>query len=291
MSAKDNAKRSRFADRREILRYGFPNLLRSKVALSQRGQLWLEILKREGIARIEEEEFRKVADHLDDVYFSKLESKSRAQLSGEELGDKLLFARDSNDPMFQEYGADILCEISFRDPALSPLLLNPDISGLCYNYYRRQPYYRNQPVLQRLAHKSGQEAESAAAFHVDRMHQISLMLLLSDVTEKDTHMEYVLRSQQRRMWKLGIEMSEAQAAEVAKQGQVMSCIGEKGTLYIFDASGVHRRCLVPGSTRKIFHCNVTTGHHLRDFIDHRGNWEALEALPPHTQRMFSKLKR
>jgi len=278
------------SDRMEILRYTLPNLFKRTVAISQRGQLWLEILRREGIVGITEDEFIQVAENLEKDYFSRLEGKTNTNLSAEELGKPGLFVRDTNDQLFRDYGASALCEISFREPALAPFLFHSDLTGLCYNYYHRQPYYRNQPVLQRLEFQSGQNDQEAGAFHVDRLHQISFMLLVSDVTEKDTHMEYALRTHNRAMWKHGIGMNPEEAKLLAKRGEVLKCIGEKGMLYIFDASGIHRRCLIPGSARKILHCNVTTGHHLKEFVDRRGGWTGLANQPKHIRRMFDKLK-
>jgi hypothetical protein len=270
----------------QYARYGSPNLAMPRVALSPRAESWLESLRREGIVRIEDEAFRAAADYIEDAYFAPLERSGSA--SSVRFNNPDLFLLDGNQPKYIAGGIEISVYVSFKDPALSALFFHPELNALLYNYYGRQPYYRNLPMLQKVSYETTQAPFSNGQFHVDHPGQVSLMLLVSTVTERDTHMEYAAGS--HRHYRLEGPHPDA----VARCGyRLVPLTGEKGTLFVFDASGVHRACYLPGVSRKILHLNVTTGHHIqtahrRDDLD---RWPALEQLPAHSRRMMAKVGR
>lgn len=270
-------------------RYATPNVLTPQVSSSSKAREWLEQMRSSGIVKIEEEKFSEVAGYLNSKYFSKLEGGC-LNLEGRDLGSSDLFAVDVNDPRYEKWGVEIKCVISFKDPVLSQLVLHSDLTNMLYNYFKRQPYYRNQPVLQKVSYREGQDPQGDDSFHVDNLHQISVMLLISDQTERDTHMEYALGSNRRPVLRQGIYISHAEARERARDFPIFKCIGKKGTLFVFDTSGIHRRYLLPGNPRKMLHLNVTTGHHMAACRENLKNWRELAISSAYVQRMFTKFR-
>ena len=266
------------------MRYTFPNLFRSQVPASPKARGWLSTLRRDGIIRIEEETFREIADYVDEIYFAQMDRPDGA--SEIRLPHPDLFVKDINPSKYREYGTEVGCSISFKDPRLAPLFFDPDLTGLLYNYYRRQPYYRNQPFLQKISYDGKTPPNTNFNWHVDYVHQMSFMLLVSNVTLRDTHMRYALGSHRRirpvRNYPEGI---------VERHGfKVFDAIGPKGTLFVFDAGGIHRACYLGGTTRKILHLNITTGHHTAaERYDRLEPWAGLTAYPPHGRRMMEKI--
>ena len=192
----------------EAIRYTFPDLRRPYVPLSAQGRKWLESFQRDGILRAETPEFRQACDYLDEIYFRPLEEGKGA--AGIRLARPDLFAKENNPDRYREGGTEINVNISFKDPKLAAVFFHPDLNGILYNYYRRQPYYRNQPLLQKISYDGRVPPLSNSNWHVDYVHQVSIMLLVSDVTERDTHMQYALGSH-RQTRLVGIYPEEAVA--------------------------------------------------------------------------------
>ncbi len=250
-----------------VIRYTFPNLLRPQVPLSPRGKEWLATMQRDGILRAEDEAFREAVDHLERSYFARLENGRTTPRI--DLG-KDMFILDIGSDRLRKTGTSVHASISFTDPQLASVFFHADLNAVLYNYYRRQPFFRNQPLVQTDAYDGRVPAGSNGQFHVDYLHQVSLMLLVTDVTTADTHMQYALGSH-KRIWPVGISPE----GTVERFGyRVADVIGSKGTLYLFDAGGIHRANYVAGTRRKILHMNFTTGHHISG-----GRYDRLEACP------------
>ncbi len=119
------------------------------------------------------------------------------------------------------------------------------------------------------------------------------MLLISDVTEAGTHMEYVVGSHKRSFLFLreGIQMSNEESEHRAEAAKEMFYLtGPKGTLFLYDSTGVHRRNLIPGSRRKALIWTVTTGHHLHTFTEITDDWPELQDDLLFVRRMFDKVR-
>ena len=65
--------------------------------------------------------------------------------------------------------------------------------------------------------------------------------------------------------------------------------GKKGTLYVYDTSGMHSRNLIAGTSRKCLIWTVTTGHHLDTFTETTDSWPELRTDPEVVQHMFDKM--
>ncbi len=139
----------------------------------------------------------------------------------------------------------------------------------------------------------GQPVSPGNEWHSDRYRQISAMLLISDVTEAGTHMEYVVGSHKRSFLFLreGIQMSNEESEHRAEAAKEMFYLtGPKGTLFLYDSTGVHRRNLIPGSRRKALIWTVTTGHHLHTFTEITDDWPELQDDLLFVRRMFDKVR-
>jgi hypothetical protein len=274
----------------DFAKFTVPNPVRPSIRISGRAEGWLQELRENGIVRIESDGLRAAADRLDD-YLTMIRNSPTGNLDGSQLGDRRLFAQNANSELHKSFGVEVACWISFKDERLKPLLRDPEIAGMMYNYYRRQPYYRNQPRLQYITLNPGQKIVTGNEFHVDRFHQVSAMILVSDVTEEGTHMNYLLKSHRRSLLRTGIEMQppECERWVEEKRYPMFNLTGKNGTLYVYDTSGVHSRNLIAGSSRKCLIWTVTTGHHLDVFTETTDDWPELRHDPEVIQRMFDKM--
>lgn len=274
--------------------YATPSATNTSVQLSPAARSWLATLRRDGIVKIEgNPDFERVASYVEETYFKQIESNPTQFLGASgpsyPFRDRERFIWDTNRERDMKAGTDVCCSISFLDRDCAPLFLNDDLSCVLLKYYARQPYYRNQPVIQKVALKSGQAPLANGLFHVDHLRQISVMLLVSDVTESDTHMEFCEGSHKRNLLREGIELTREECKSKFSPYPVFKCIGRKGTLFVFDTSGFHRANYIANSTRKILHLNVNTGHHLEPFIDRKSSFTTLSRAPIYVRRMFEHL--
>ncbi len=101
-----------------------------------------------------------------------------------------------------------------------------------------------------------------ALFHLDKgLDQISIMFLVKDLSENDTHMQYSMGSNKEKH--KTVDRFKFDQDLIEKKYPIMKCIGKAGTVFIFrEGMGFHRGFQVSGSTRKILHLNVTSGHDL-----------------------------
>lgn len=97
--------------------------------------------------------------------------------------------------------------------------------------------------------------------------QLSLMLLLNDLDEKTTHMEYLLSSHKRKLFDLIVHKNFEQCEKEIKKNnyKIFKCIGKKGDAFLFNSTGIHRAYYILGTTRNVFHLNFTNGHNLFNY--------------------------
>lgn len=266
-------------------KYYTPDPKTPEVPISARAQGYLEELRENGVTMIPG--FEGVADHLESTYFSVMDG--RAPKNGLAMEQIRLGARD-------DVTNTLNYRISYKDPGLAPLIFDKDVSGILYNYYQRQPLFREQPWVIRNALSADYPAdefaklEISAKFHVDFYRQITMMLLVDDLTEADTHLEYAAGSHKlRNTW----QRYAYTDAEVASRFPIRHCVGPKGTLIIMDAgSGFHRGMHKKGTVRKTLQCVLTTGHYYPS-PDHKmtvKDWQALASQPAYIQRMYDDLR-
>ncbi len=263
--------------------YYAPDKRCPSVPISAQAQTMLSELQEKGLvilpARLPE-----LADYVDNEYFEVLERR-KPRSSTQYLEEVATGKRG-------ELTETVAGKLSFKDSVMAPLFFDADLCGLIYNYYQRQPYYRNQPFLSvsRIKDDSKLSAEIQTKFHIDLYRQISFMLLVNDLTDKDTCLQYAIGSHQDRNkpWDRYSYADE----DICARYKIVNGVGPKGTLLIFDAGcGYHRGNYKRNSTRKFVHTNITTGHYLSmdKKIDSVVGWRELNEYPDHVKRMVDKV--
>jgi hypothetical protein len=266
-------------------KYYTPNAKTPSVVISKRAQAHLEELREEGVTVVHG--FESVADHIENTYFSVIEGRqkdSSQTLEKTDLGER-------DDITNSEH-----YRVSFKDPGLAPMLFDPDVCGILYNYYQRQPYYRGQPrviknaMSKDITFEQFSKLEVSAKFHTDYYRQIAMMFLVNDLSESDTHLEYAVKSHKdRHSWK----RYSYDDLNVQEQYAIKHCVGPRGSLILMDAgSGLHRGAHKKGTVRKILHCLVTTGHYFPEEDEKMSvaDWPALSNCPDYVRHMIDDLR-
>jgi len=154
-------------------------------------------------------------------------------------------------------GLQVSHSVSFADRRLHEVLFDPEICGMVCNYYGRQAYYRDNPTVHKEYAAPSAKPLVSGVFHSDSYRQLSFMLLLSDLTENDTHMEFARGSHRDQQPSYDRTRIDQQA--VPREFEIVHLIGKKGTLFVFDTEGLHRGAYHQETRREIFHVNMTTG--------------------------------
>jgi hypothetical protein len=263
--------------------YYSPDKNHPSVPISATAQKYLEEFRENGVVIIPA--FRPdVADAINEQHFAVLEGK-RQSSPGQTINLMDLGERNANSGTTSGL-------LSYRDPLLQPVLWDTDLCGLVYNYYQRQPYYRDQPaaILNAPSGSVSQEIEFSSKFHLDLFHQITFQFLVNDLTPSDTRLQYAVGSHLER--KFGRDRFAYDDRDVSKRYAIRDCVGPKGTMVIMDAgAGLHRGTYVPGTVRKMIHTIITTGHSMNIYgkIDSVAEWKAFPSFPPFMQKMMDRV--
>jgi hypothetical protein len=266
-------------------KYYTPDARTPEVPISTRAQHHLRELREDGVTMVPG--YEAVAEHIERTYFSVIDGK--AQHAAQPM-QRIRFGHRDDVTNTQNY------QVSFKDPGLAPLLFDADVCAILYNYYQRQPFYREQPLVIRnalaadLPFEEFSKLEVSAKFHIDYYRQIAMMFLVSDVSESDTHLEYAVGSHKlRNTWSRFSYADE----EISQRFPIKHCTGRKGTLIIMDAgSGFHRGVHRKGSVRKTLVTVVTAGHYFPAQNQKMTvqDWPALSGYPAHIRRMLDDLR-
>jgi hypothetical protein len=155
-------------------------------------------------------------------------------------------------------------------------LFTKDLFLLLKNYYGKRFWLRNAPTLLADLKNHRIEEKSQNLFHIDfAERQLSIMVLLDDVTEKSTYMEYIKKSQKnawvfKNITREGYKFKKKINDELNKKDiDIFKMIGKKGDVFIFDAgNGLHRA--VYGDDRYILHFNFAQ---MRAYAEFNNNYE------------------
>ena len=275
------------------LTHGTPRPFSTLPPMSDEAKGWLAQLNEKGVAVIDHPAIKDVARYISEFYFGYLEGlpeKQRLDAEFFELDkDRFLKWSGRKKKENQQGGTRASFSVSFKDKQLAPLLLSPDILGVFYHYYGRQPYYRNETFIHEMRY-AGVNPLNNGSFHTDQLKQVSMMLLVSDVTEADTHMELAVGSHRRPyLWDgISLDAQEATALLNERQYELMHCVGKQGTLFIFDSIAIHRAAYKPGTVRRILHANINTGARRNPFIDDIEHWPGLSEYPDFVGKAFER---
>jgi hypothetical protein len=236
-----------------------------ELKLSDNASKWYQELSENGIVKIENE-FNWVRDIYKKEYFDAVDNKfilkdlitERALITGR------VFAKS----------------VSLGDPALYNWYFNNDLIGLLGKFYKQQPFYRNQPMIQTYEVNEDHSPDIAGKWHIDGgLNQISFMLLINDITDDDTHMKFALKSIHNDHKIL--DRDKLKSDEIESQYQILNCTGKAGTLFIFHGGkGFHRAEYKTLTSRSIYHVNFTPGHDIQNFgLENKKNLPELKDEP------------
>ena len=204
-------------------------------------------------------DFSEFADYLMSNYMNKILNKEKTPID--------IFTASTSQIDKEENGLIVSNYLSLLDPKIVNFILNDKLKEVLEAYYGREYFLRNNPTLQQIIAKK--ENWGTSVYHNDRFHQVSLMLLLSDLKENDTYMEYLCGTHKLKFYEtLHPEPDQSKFNEkIKKCNNRFKLIGKKGTAFLFDSIGIHRTIFKLNNVRNILHLNFTTGHNLYDFHD------------------------
>lgn len=188
----------------------------------------------------------------------------------------------------QDEVTDFFVDLGFVIPEVMRLLCHPDLCGLFCNYYGRQAYYREHPSVEGMSAGAQGVDRTSSHVHCDGYRQITMFLLVNDVSPADTHLIYYRGTHKEP--KLEYERV-ADTTKLVKDCEAVLGTGHAGDLIVFDSgSGYHRGEYLPGQ-RVIVTTVVTTGwFRFKDPL--RRDEDALRVVlrqhPPHVQSMFER---
>ena len=170
-------------------------------------------------------------------------------------------------PVDKSNGLVLSRYLSLNDPKVINFITSQKISNIIYSYLGRDAFLRNNPTINQIIAKK--DSWGSSILHNDRFHQLSLMLLLDDITEDDTHMEYLAETHKLNIFdNLHPYPNSSQIAKKNKNADKrIKIIGKKGTAFLFDSIGLHRTLLKINTTRTALFLNFTAGHNLYPFLD------------------------
>jgi hypothetical protein len=153
--------------------------------------------------------------------------------------------------------------------AVDPMLLTT-----LANYYGCQPYLRNLPGINctHLGTKKDPEATGFNDFwHYDTANQMTAHILLNDVSESDSCMFYAKGSHHTHREYITKNDYFYSEEYMNDKFEIIPCIGDSGTLVVFDSNGLHRLDLKLNTFRSHLHLNFVPGNdlmeHSQDMLD------------------------
>jgi hypothetical protein len=230
--------------------------------LSNEWQKYVEILKRDGIVFIPGF-FKKSSKALNENY----------KLNHQEFPPRdeyYRFYADSND-------------LDIFNIVVDPMMLT-----IVAKYYGCQPYYRDQPGINCThlgTRKQPEEVGFNDFWHYDTVNQMTAHILLNDISESDSCMFYAKGS--HRTHREYISKNDYYYSEeyMNDHFEIVPCIGESGTLVIFDPNGLHRVDLKLNTFRSHLHLNFVPGN---DFLERSKDMKAV--FTPNIKAKIVKLK-
>jgi hypothetical protein len=153
--------------------------------------------------------------------------------------------------------------IDLNDPDIFKIATDPMLLAILAGYYSCQPYLRHLPGIN-CTHPDSEKARESVGFnnfwHYDTANLMTAHILLNDVAVSDSCMFYAKGS--HRTHRMAISKNDYYYSEAYMRDhfEIVPCVGEAGTLLIFDPNGLHRVDLKPGTFRSHLHLNFVPGN-------------------------------
>jgi len=167
--------------------------------------------------------------------------------------------------------------------------VDPMMLTILAKYFNCQPYHRSQPFLNctHLGVKKKLEQTNVNDFwHYDTANQMTAHILLNDVSESDNCMFYAKGSHRTHREYLTKNDYYYSEEYINLNYDIVPCVGEVGSLIIFDTNGLHRLDIKLNTFRAHLHLNFVPGNDLLTESKHIHN-----GFNPNTKDKFLKLKK
>ncbi|HTF03198.1 MAG TPA: hypothetical protein VK826_04200 [Bacteroidia bacterium] len=230
---------------------------RVEVNLSAKGALCLEELRKNGIAKFPIL-FDAEADYLLNAY---VEQTVQAR-----VGDKEKSAVDVDPKRGKETGVTFWKYITLTDEIIYRIFFQTELLDVLAAYYKSHVYFRRLPFVKCHECYADTKRDISSVYHTDaNINQIGVQMLLSDISDADYHMKYLMGSHKRFVAvdeRPNINDRGLQEYEkgLEKKFPTYSLTGAKGSLFIFDnGNGLHKGDARVNSTRKILQASFSRG--------------------------------
>lgn len=216
-----------------------------------------QIIK-EGIA-VAPRLFKEEADYLLNAY---IDNSVEPQISVEEGVVNVSEERGAT------VGNPVWKYVSLTDPVLQSIVLSPELLTLIHSYYGTQPYLRRMPFIKQNSMQKHHDADISSVYHIDQSkHFVSVMLLLSDLTENDSHMRFLAGTHQIEQPDFRLQPNDPKnkdlEEELLSKYDVVPLVGPKGTMFIYDnGNGIHKGHMSIGTTRNVMQATFSRGDHI-----------------------------
>jgi hypothetical protein len=154
-------------------------------------------------------------------------------------------------------------DTDFNNIDIFNITVDPMILTILAKYYGCQPYLRQQPFIN-CTHLGAAKEPLTAGFndfwHYDTVNQMTSHVLLKDISESDSCMFYAKGS--HRTHREYISKNDYYYSEeyMNENFEIIPCVGQSGTLVIFDPNGLHRVDLKLSTFRALLHLNYLPGN-------------------------------
>lgn len=204
------------------------------------------------------------------------------EVQSQYLNEKYALSRDNfpSNSKYKIFNADL------NDSNILKITTDPLLLTILSSFYGYQPYLRDLPSIN-CTHPKVENERLPKGFndfwHYDTVNQTTAHILLNTISKIDNCMLFAKGSHQKHRVQLSDKKDYCYSEEyVRKNYDIVPCVGDKGTLIIFDPNGLHRVDLKAGTFRAHLHLNFTLGN---DMIS-----SAKDGLTADTAEKISYLK-
>lgn len=177
------------------------------------------------------------------------------------------------------------------DVDLLSIVVEPMMLAMLSEYYGCQPYYRQLPGIN-VTHSGDEQVGYNDFWHYDTVNQMTAHILLSDTTDSDSCMLYAKGSHRTHRQYISTNDYYYSEKYMNDHFKIIPCVGESGTLIIFDPNGLHRADLKANTFRSHFHLNLVPGNDLfkgEQYLDTASFRDVLCKLKCYQEKSLSKL--
>lgn len=192
-------------------------------------------------------------------------------------------------------------QLSHPDETMMEVFINEEVLKIFAHYYGKQPYLRSAVSVKdtysnydslHSREKDKEAGKFQTNWHFDTANQLQFHLLLSDITENDSHM--VLARAGHKVHRIALRKDDYFYSDeyIYENFDVVPLVGKKGTMYLFDSNTPHKAIIKKGTRRIMLQGLFTPGNDMlryiyKDKLDliiniHQSSYEALSVLQKNT---------